>query len=193
MIGEIHFVNIALQSSPIGGMAVANVYTQPPDAVPIRLGSLLMPNILISLPPHAESSFDFGTTLDHLGQPNAVKLAGITGHFHSRGKSFEVRLWDGLNHTPGGNALPGEFDRMGPGATVYRSEAWDEPPFKIFKNDEVEIPAGWGIIYRTVYYNSTDHVITYGPHVATQEHANLFVYFYPGPPNGKGLIAVPIG
>ena len=188
ILGQIHFVNSGLQTSPLGGMAVVNVHTQPPEEIPVRLGTMFGQNKSIALPPHAESTWDFGTTFNAFGIQDRVKVSAVTGHFHWRGKSFEVRLWDGQNKDGNGFPQDGEFDRMGPQSTIYRSDDWNEPPFRIFPSgQEVEVPAGWGVVYRTIFYNPSDTFIFFGPHVETEEHANLFVYFYPGPPDGKTL------
>jgi hypothetical protein len=42
-----------------------------------------------------------------------------------------------------------------------------------------------------VFVNNTNRTITFGPQVETQEHANVFIYFYPGPEDGRTL-AFPI-
>jgi hypothetical protein len=42
-----------------------------------------------------------------------------------------------------------------------------------------------------VFVNNTNRTITFGPHVETEEHANVFIYFYPGPEDGRTL-AFPI-
>ncbi|HJQ84153.1 MAG TPA: hypothetical protein VKA21_08760, partial [Candidatus Binatia bacterium] len=186
-LAQIHFVNVGPQDSPIGGMAAINMHTAPPSSVSQLLGTMFGQNKFIALPPRAESSFDFGTRFDRFNIDFPVKVAAVTGHFHWRGKSFEVRLWDGLAQDASGFPMPGEFERMGPGATIYRSQDWDEPPFQVYRDGEIEVPVGWGVVYRTTFYNATDGWIYFGPQVEIQEHANLFVYFYPGPADGKTL------
>src|SRR5262249_28289187 len=111
-----------------------------------------------------------------------VKGAAVTGHFHWRGKTFEIRRLDGLNQNPDGSPAPGEFDRMGEEERIFLSDNWDEPPFNLFTADNApEFPPGWGIVYRTTYVNNTDDKFCFGPHVAPQEHANAFLYFWPAP------------
>ncbi|MBI4583176.1 MAG: hypothetical protein HY717_04055 [Planctomycetes bacterium] len=187
-LAQIHFVNIGSQISPIGGCAAINLHAMETGVPPVPLGALFLQNKSIRIPPNTpEISFDYGVTFSHYGHNVPVKAAAVTGHFHWRGKTFEIRRWDGQNQNfdgspalpaPGG---PAEFDRMGPENTIFFSDNWDEPPFNLFGADGPEFPPGWGIVYRTTYVNETDQKFCFGPHVATQEHANAFLYFYPGP------------
>lgn len=194
ILAQIHFVNIGSQVSPVGGCAAINLHTMEfnPQNPPMTLGSLFLQNKNIRIPPETEEiSFDYGITLDHYNHNVPVKLAAVTGHFHWRGKKFEIRLWDGLNRKADGSPQPGEFDRMGGDNTIYLSDNWDEPPFILYGDDGPAVPQGWGVIYRTTYANATDRLFCFGPHVETQEHANAFIYFYPGPAESQGFLWFP--
>ncbi|MBI4605328.1 MAG: hypothetical protein HY721_25470 [Planctomycetes bacterium] len=181
VLAQIHFVNIGTQTSPIGGCAAINFHAVDPNPSLVPLGSLFLQNKSIVIRPNQEVSFDYGVTLDHFGHDVPVKVAGVTGHFHWRGKTFEIRRWDGLNVNLDGSPAPGEFERMGAENTIFFSDDWDEPPFELFGHDGPDLPPGWGIVYRTTYVNNSDIKYCFGPHVETQEHANAFLYFYPGP------------
>jgi len=76
---------------------------------------------------------------------------------------------------------------MGEQNRIYLSENWDDPPFVTYSDGQVKIPPGWGIIYRATYVNNTNQTIRFGPHVETEEHGNIFIYFYPGPEDGRTL------
>ena len=193
ILAQIHFVNIGSQTSPIGGCAAINLQSLNVDPAnpPVTLGSLFLQNKNIKIHPQETISYDYGITLDHYGHNVDVKLAAVTGHFHWRGKKFEIRKWDGLNKNPDGSPATGEFDRMGVENSIYVSDNWDEPPFKLYGDDGPEIPVGWGIVYRTTYVNATDNLYCFGPHVETQEHANAFIYFYPGPAAASGFLWFP--
>jgi hypothetical protein len=192
VLAQIHYVNSGPQTAPIGGMACINLHAAY-DAreAPITMGTMFGQNISIVLPPRSTTSWDYGITFDRFGITAEVKLAATNGHFHWRGKSFEIRLWDGRHKNPDGSPAPGEFDRMGVENRIYLSDNWDDPPFVTYGDGRVVIPRGWGIIYRTVFVNNTNRTITFGPHVETEEHANVFIYFYPGPSDGRTL-AFPI-
>lgn len=175
---QVHFANVGPQLAPVGGCAVINLHAidQPPEWQP--LGSLFIQNRSLVIRDHGTTTFDMGISMDHFNNESPVTVAAVTGHFHWRGKSFEVRLWDGLNRKFDGTPAPGEFDRMGVESRIYRSDNWRDAPFTTFDAGP-EIPPGWGIIYRTTYENSSFDLYCNGPRAETQEHSDTFLYFYP--------------
>ncbi len=160
LVLQIHYVNAGTQKTPSGhGQVLINLVTEPDRSkVSAHMGTMFANNVNIHIPPH--SSRSFSTTC---GLPKAVKLAALTGHFHSRGKVFSVNLApDGADATE----------------EIYRSRAWDEPPFRVL-SEPIEIPAGGGLYYTCDFQNRSDLDIKFGPRVDTDEHCNLFAYFYP--------------
>jgi hypothetical protein len=99
-------------------------------------------------------------------------VIAMTGHFHSRGKAFEIDRYDGAK-----------------GERLYRSDNWDEPSFQRYE-PPIELKAGQKLLYTSTFVNDSDQTITFGPHVENQEHSNLFMYFYPGPDSGKAVYDV---
>ena len=65
-----------------------------------------------------------------------------------------------------------------PAEEIYRSQDWATPPFVVIDNPR-PVPAGGGLYYTCSFQNDSDVDITFGPHVESQEHCNLFAYFYP--------------
>jgi hypothetical protein len=188
VLAQIHFVNTGPQTAPIGGMACINLHAAyDPATAPITMGTMFGQNIYIVLPPRTTTTWDFGTTFDLFEIKEEVKIAAANGHFHWRGKTFEIRRWDGRNKNRDGSPAPGEFERMGVENRIYLSDNWNDPPFVSYADGQVVIPPGWGIVYRCVYVNNTNRTIFFGPHVETEEHGNVFIYFYPGPENGRTL------
>jgi hypothetical protein len=120
----------------------------------------------LDIPPHKESEAEKIVDLARAGLAADVKVVAMTGHFHSRGKAFSVDRETGEN--------------------LYKSNNWDEPPFKRF-DDPITIKNGERLRYTSTFVNNSDLVIKFGPHVENQEHSNFFLYFYPGPANGKAL------
>lgn len=160
MVLQTHYVNAATQHTPSGtGQVKINLVAEPdPSKITAHLGTMFANNVNIHIPPRQERSFS--TTC---GLPSAVKLVALTGHFHSRGKVFSVNLApDGANPTE----------------EIYRSRAWDEPPFQVLAQPR-DIPAGGGLFYTCDFQNRSDLDIKFGPRVDTDEHCNLFAYFYP--------------
>lgn len=163
---QVHYVNSSFQPTPNSrGKVIVNFWTIPKNQVQSVMGAMFAQNRQINLPPKQESSFSKLCIF-----PHDVKILAMTGHFHNRGKLFRVYKWS--------NGQPREL--------IYISAAWDEPPFKIYEKP-IEIKAGEGLYYITTYYNDTDRYIGFGPEVLKDEHANLFVFFYPGRADGKAI------
>jgi hypothetical protein len=163
---QIHYVNVDAQRTRNGrGKVLVNWWFAKPGTVKSTMGAMFAQNRTINLPPHA-----FSTYTKTVKFPYDVTVLAMTGHFHSRGKEFIVNQWDGTNVNN----------------EVYRSLAWGDPPFKIY-DQPFGIKAGEGLSYTTTYFNDTDKPIKFGAHVDTEEHSNLFVFFYPAPPDGKAL------
>jgi hypothetical protein len=186
-------VNSGNVLSPVGGAAAINLHTLDlgPGDSPTPLGALIVQDRQIRIPPSSTVSWDYGVTFASLGHAVAVKIAAVQGHFHWRGKTFEIRTWDGLNKNPDGSPAPGEFDRMGPESTIYLSDNFDPPPFQSFGDDGPEIPVGSGIIYRSTFVNPSTDIFCSGSRAEFYEHSIAFVYFYPGPLSRSGFLWFP--
>jgi hypothetical protein len=116
-------------------------------------------NMQIKLPPHEQSSFTTGCAI-----PHDVNVIAATGHFHSRGRKFTVA------------ACPVDMTKAD--APFYESKSWDEPPF-VALDTPIPLKAGGGLEYTCEFFNDTNNEIKFGPKVETNEHCNLFAYFYP--------------
>jgi hypothetical protein len=165
---QTHYVNAKTQATPLGiGHVKVNLSTSGPDDPPItaHMGTMFANNVNIHIPPHDSRSFS--TTCDMPVDPSkpaqTYKFVAMTGHFHSRGRTFSV------NMCPDGKTPTDE---------VFRSKQWSEPPFTILDQPR-DVPSGGGLYYTCDFQNDTDLDITFGPHVEYQEHCNLFAYFYP--------------
>lgn len=110
-------------------------------------------------------------------------FAAANGHFHSRGKTFGMFAWDGLTA-----ATPPLEDRF------YLSQSWDHPPMVV--GLDVVPPSGGGVWWTCEYRwfepdvgcqaideldpaGAGDCCYVFGPEVATGEHCNLFLYYWP--------------
>ncbi|MEI8135398.1 MAG: hypothetical protein WCH46_10080 [bacterium] len=111
-----------------------------------------------------------------------IYMLGMTGHYHSRGKNFWVEKRRAI-HDGAGALISDSLI-----ATIYRSPSWDEPPFAVFDPPiQLNLAAGDYIKYYAEYVNNTGNVIKFGPHVAVEEHMNLFTWFAPGWNDGQTL------
>lgn len=166
---QVHYVNAATQSTPTGiGRVYINFHTAAPGEVKEYVGAYFANNRLIAIPPRQGAVF---TKLIR-PFPEDIKILAMTGHYHSRGKNFIVNIWDENKRTPG--------------EEIYRNQEWDEPEFTVF-NPPLLLKKGLRLIYTTEFFNESDFVVRFGPHVETEEHSNLFMFYYPGPPDGKAV------
>lgn len=184
-----HYVNATSQKSPAGGEVAVNFHTLPKDQVKAEMGTLFATKQSIRIcksnpKPSFQGSCQFNTT-----QP--VNIIGANGHFHGRGKQFDIFSWDGQSIAPD------------PGSKFYESRAWDEPPMLHSPDLNLAVPPGGGIQYACSYewmpppaetggcealdkYDTEHHkdakpdcCYTFGPIVERNEHCNAFVYYWP--------------
>lgn len=168
MIFQTHYVNASTQATATGrGLCLVNFYTLPAGTTPANpVGAVFSQDKAIDLPPHTAATYLKVVK----AFPNDANIVLMTGHFHSRGKSFIVTKWK--------NGATGD--------TIYKNNTWDEPPVDIFSTP-LHIAKGDSLAYITSYENTTDKEIKFGGHVEIEEHSNLFTYYYPAPMNGKAI------
>lgn len=183
---QTHYVNASSQGTPSGaGEVFANFYTMPAADVKAELGTLFATKQSIRVcASNPTPSFD-GTC--QFGSQNPVHIIGANGHFHSRGKEFDMYSWDGVS-----------IDKPPVSEQFYSSKVWDEPPMLTSPELDRTVPAGGGVWFTCAYewqmpdpavgcdgLNAADKQMgndccyTFGPKVEANEHCNIFVYYYP--------------
>lgn len=172
---QTHWVNGVTQKTDAAqGQVWINMHFADPATIQHTMGLMFIINPQIAIPPKSSWTAIKDVSLTDFGRLEDANIIAMSGHFHSRGKSFRVNRWSGVDNT------------KNIGEEVYRSENWDEPPFKIF-NPPLLFPFATRFLYHVDYVNDSDTEVTFGPKVETQEHANLFIYFYPGPKDGRTI------
>ncbi|HYM20514.1 MAG TPA: hypothetical protein VEW28_05865 [Candidatus Kapabacteria bacterium] len=181
MIIENHYVNATVQSTPNGmGKVLINLYYAT-EANTTSASMYFGKYTHLHIPAH---TMDYTVPMvcqfpSSLTFP--IYVLGMTGHFHSHGKTFFVDVVN-LAHDSVGNPL---LDSAGhqiitvAQPKIYINATWSEPPFKSF-DTPIKVNAGQTLRYTAIYDNPTDSVINFGGHVLTQEHDNLFAWFVPG-------------
>jgi hypothetical protein len=176
---QIHYVNLTVQETPKKARVVANFH-RAASPNPIELGTLFATQQSIRICEHQPQPKYFGACAFPSGQ---VHVAAVNGHFHSRGRRFTVRTWDGQTTTEPPSS-----------SVFYESTNWAEPPMAT--GLEVLPPEGGGIWWTCEYQweppadgcaavnavdsaHAGDCCYTFGPHVGTQEHCNVFLYYWP--------------
>jgi hypothetical protein len=183
---QTHYVNASTQDTPSGeGNVRVNFWTIPKETVTAQVGTLFATKQSIRVcKSNPTPSFD-GTCQFKSQTP--VNIIGANGHFHSRGKQFDMFAWDGMSIEP-----PPVSDRF------YASNTWDEPPMLTSPQLNTLVPPGGGVWYTCGYQwqmpteklgcdgldaldnqGANDCCYTFGPQVDANEHCNIFVYYYP--------------
>jgi hypothetical protein len=187
---QTHWVNASSQKTPEGGEVVVNFHTIPKDQVKAQLGTLFATKQSVRVCKENPSPSFSGTCQFNSSVP--VNIIGANGHFHSRGKSFQMFTWDGTS-----------IEHPADAARFYDSEAWDDPPMLRSPDLNLTIPPGGGVFYTCDYQwrppseeaggckalddddakkhpdAKPDCCYTFGPIVEKNEHCNAFVYYWP--------------
>jgi len=187
-----HFVNATTQATPNEfGKVRINLWHMDAADITAEMGTLFATKQSIRIC-QSNPAPEFSGTCQ-FNSPDPVQVIGANGHFHSRGKQFQMFAWDGVTATE-----PPASDRF------YVSDAWDEPPMDHSPELDRTIPANGGVFYTCSYEwtepepavgcsgldafdamkymtpaDQLDCCYTFGPIVEKNEHCNIFVYYYP--------------
>ena len=188
---QTHWVNASTQKTDAYGKVRVNFWTIPDADVKYQLGTLFATKQSIRVcQKNPKPTFE-GSCQIKSAQP--VHIIGANGHFHSRGKTFDMYSWDGTSTTTPPTS-----------AKFYESDTWDTPPMLTSPKLDLTLPANAGIWYSCSYdwqppeasvgcdglnaFDATkyktppegqDCCYTFGPIVEKNEHCNAFVYYYP--------------
>jgi hypothetical protein len=193
---QTHYVNAATQQSPDGvGQVGIDLWTIDPGQVTAQIGTVFATNQNIRVCRH-DPTPTFSASCQ-INSPQPVTIIGANGHFHSRGKEFDIYSWDGTSTT-----TPGASQRF------YRSTDWADPPMLHSPALEQSIVPHGGVWYTCSYQwvdpsvltggevtcdmldqidaaknhtppSQLDCCYTFGGSVEKNEHCNAFVYYYP--------------
>jgi len=185
-----HFVNATTKQTPDGsGQVLVNFWHMPEEEIVHEMGTVFATKQSIRVCQGNPEPQFFGGC--QIGSADPVTVVGANGHFHSRGKGFEMYTWDGIATEPDAD---GKF---------YASTDWQEP--EMARGESLAtIPANGGVFYTCDFQWSEppaplscadlnafdaekymteeadqDCCYTFGPQVDRNEHCNIFVYYYP--------------
>lgn len=157
---QVHYVNAGMLLTD-NNKGYGNIHfdTRAPGEVKSYMGSIFGQQRLIDIQPYANYSVDGICRL-----PRAVNLAALAGHYHFKGKQFIA-------------------SRLDPGATTgsefYRTSDFAEPNFDIYQPGQMTFTEGERIMWHCDYRNDSYLRISFGPRELTQEHCNMFAFYYP--------------
>lgn len=175
-----HYVNVGAQTTPYKGQVMVNFYRAEVEE-PVELGTLFATQQSIRVCQSTPDATYYGTCA--FPAADDVRIAAVNGHFHLRGNRFSIATWDGVS-----------TDRPPASAEFYESFVWEDPVMAT--GLDIPVPAGGGIWWTCEYewrppstscerVNELDEEMqgdccyTFGPTVATQEHCNVFLYYWP--------------
>lgn len=165
---QTHYINAAVQKTPGTGKVYVNFYSTPKESVTVgELGTLFATNQNIHICPGEEQK-RFTTTCRFATKP--ITITAANSHFHSHGVDFTLRATD----AKGNESAP-----------FYENHSWDDP--KWATDMQIQIPENGGISYSCSFTlppgdcgDPEDKCcVSFGPHNQTQEHCNVFAYYYP--------------
>lgn len=182
---QTHYVNAGTQKTPEKAEVAVNFHTIKKEEVQHEMGTLFATKQSIRVCRNNPSPSFSGTCQFKGDKP--VNIIGANGHFHSRGKEFNMYTWDGTSI-----AQPPDSSRF------YQSKTWDDPPMLRSPDLNLTVPPKSGV-YFTCGYQWTppadsvgcegldaadkspdkDCCYTFGPIVEKNEHCNIFVYYWP--------------
>lgn len=168
---QTHYVNATTQKTPARAAVWVNFYTLP--AAPVHeLGTLFATNQNIQICP-GDKGRSFAKSCKF--PSDGVSIVAANGHFHSRGRLFEMFTVD-----PQGTV----------GEKFYESRSWDDPPMS--RDFMTPVAPGGGVQWRCSFDfpegqcgdgknpdGSPSCCFTFGGNVETSEHCNAFVYYFP--------------
>jgi hypothetical protein len=188
---QTHYVNASTQKTPAGGHVDVNMWMIPKEQMKFQMGTIFATKQSIRICASNPTPQYSGTCQFKSGQP--VNVIGANGHFHSRGKEFQMFSWDGQTV-----AQPPDSSKF------YTSDHWDDPPMMHAPQLDAQIPVNGGVWYTCSYqwvppppevgcdglnaldkqlYNTPDDKLdccyTFGNTVDRGEHCNVFAYYYP--------------
>lgn len=180
-----HYVNVGPQTTPYKGQIKVNFYRAKVEE-PVELGTLFATQQSIRVCESTPDQTYYGTCA--FPAADDIRIAAVNGHFHLRGNRFSIATWDGIS-----------TDRPSKQDEFYESFVWEDPVMAT--GLDIPVPPGGGIWWTCEYQwrppttscervNELDEEMqndccyTFGPTVSTQEHCNVFLYYWPRQESG---------
>lgn len=160
LLMQTHFVNVGSLETQDAGKVLMNLNAADEGTVEHYAGALFGQDRDVRVPP-----FSTPTKAAECVFPNPITIFAMTGHYHFRGRRFDSRRWD--------NGLPAVD-------SFYHYEGYDDPLFTAW--DPAAAPffdSGQGFQWECYWENNTDQEFTFGPFTDTNEHCNVFAFYYP--------------
>jgi len=159
LLVQTHFVNVGSLETMGEGKMLMNLHAADEGSVEHHAGALFGQDRDVFVPRNSTP-----TKAAECVFPNPITLMAQTGHYHFRGRRFSTFRWnDGVR-----------------GEEIYRHLGYDDPLFTVY--DPFNSPtfaAGEGLQWECYWENYDDVDYDFGPFTDTNEHCNLFAFYYP--------------
>lgn len=164
---QTHFVNVGSLETIGEGKVLMNLHDADPGTITAHAGSLFGQDKDVVVPPLSN------TTKSAVCEfPKAINLIAQTGHYHFRGRRFSTYHWYD----------DGQCSQRDPaecrGDEIYHHEGYADPVFLEYR-PPLAIEAGHGLEWECYWENPTENEYKFGPFTDTNEHCNLFAFYYP--------------
>jgi hypothetical protein len=184
---QTHYVNAGSQKTPENAQVAVNWHTIPAEEVKQEMGTLFATQQSIRVCKNNPTP-EFIRSAQFKNTNSPITIIGANGHFHGRGKKFDMYAVDGRATAKPANATP-----------FYTSERWDDPPMARSPELQLKVAPGGSVLFTCSYQwvppsdaaggcaaldaidksETKDCCYTFGPIVEKNEHCNAFVYYYP--------------
>jgi|SRR5215813_9717537 len=162
LLVQTHFVNVGALETIGEGKVLMNLNAADDGTVTQYAGALFGQDKDVDVPPMSQWTQSATCTF-----PNPITIFAQTGHYHFRGKRFSTYRWD---------------ERLTPprGEEIYHHEGYADPKFEVYTPDTApSFAPGQGLEWECYWENPTDNEYKFGPFTDTNEHCNLFAFYYP--------------
>jgi hypothetical protein len=160
LLVQTHFVNVGPLETEGQGRVMMNLNEALPGTVQHYGGSLFGQDRDVFVPARSRPTLYADCVF-----PHPITLMAMTGHYHFRGRVFTTNVLDAAGNV---------------GAEIYHHEGYDDPLFLTYDGaDAPRLEAGEGLRWTCTWDNQTDNDYEFGPFTDTNEHCNLFAFYYP--------------
>jgi hypothetical protein len=154
---QTHFVNVGSLETKGEGKVLMNLQDADPGTITDHAGAIFGQDRDVFVP-----ALSNVTQSAYCEFPKPLNLIAQTGHYHFRGRRFSTYDW-----------FNGER-----GDEIYHNEGYSDPVFTVY-DPPLPIEAGHGLDWECYWENPNDVDYKFGPFTDTNEHCNLFGFYYP--------------
>lgn len=170
LLMQTHFVNVGSLETQGAGKVLMNLNAADEGTVEHYAGALFGQDRDVFVP--ALSSV---TKAAECVFPNPINIFAMTGHYHFRGRRFDSFRWDNGQR----------------GAAIYHYEGYDDPLFQTWDvSSAPSFAAGQGFQWECEWENLDNRDYKFGPFTDTNEHCNVFAFYYPTQTRNEAITCV---